>query len=331
MITERLKIWILLLVVAGCGTGTALAQKMVKVSGTVYNIAENRKVPFSDVTVDVYAAKTVAVGEDMKKILDSNDQEKTLLLDQEGKTTTDENGYYEILVPDNGALIFKVGLSPSVLKEVRHQMKIDVSIDEGVMLESVTVTAMRLVLKPEPKAPKIIGNMLIPYNTFKLPPYFGNRFSRLIIQPYVLDCETNDTITFARPSVYDGKEYALTQERKMGYDMDRDPLRPYIKAEALTTRAMNSTDGYHHCARPQPELQLLCHREPGRLQRVELQNVPNQYVPDKTPDEVPAIQPLLGADGSVAAQGKGADREKKYIGQDTTVFPHQLRPTDGHA
>lgn len=239
MITERLKIWILLLVVAGCGTGTALAQKMVKVSGTVYNIAENRKVPFSDVTVDVYAAKTVAVGEDMKKILDSNDQEKTLLLDQEGKTTIDENGYYEILVPDNGALIFKVGLSPSVLKEVRHQMKIDVSIDEGVMLESVTVTAMRLVLKPEPKAPKIIGNMLIPYNTFKLPPYFGNRFSRLIIQPYVLDCETNDTITFARPSVYDGKEYALTQERKMGYDMDRDPLRPYIKAEALTTRAMN--------------------------------------------------------------------------------------------
>lgn len=239
MITERLKIWILLLVVAGCGTGTALAQKMVKVSGTVYNIAENRKVPFSDVTVDVYAAKTVAVGEDMKKILDSNDQEKTLLLDQEGKTTTDENGYYEILVPDNGALIFKVGLSPSVLKEVRHQMKIDVSIDEGVMLESVTVTAMRLVLKPEPKAPKIIGNMLIPYNTFKLPPYFGKRFSRLIIQPYVLDCETNDTITFARPSVYDGKEYALTQERKMGYDMDRDPLRPYIKAEALTTRAMN--------------------------------------------------------------------------------------------
>ena len=239
MITERLKIWILLLVVAGCGTGTALAQKMVKVSGTVYNIAENRKVPFSDVTVDVYAAKTVAVGEDMKKILDSNDQEKTLLLDQEGKTTTDENGYYEILVRENGALIFKVGLSPSVLKEVRHQMKIDVSIDEGVMLESVTVTAMRLVLKPEPTAPKMIGNMLIPYNTFKLPPYFGNRFSRLIIQPYVLDCETNDTVTFARPSVYDGKEYALTQERKMGYDMDRDPLRPYIKAEALTTRAMN--------------------------------------------------------------------------------------------
>ena len=78
MITERLKIWILLLVVAGCGTGTAWAQKMVKVSGTVYNIAENRKVPFSDVTVDVYAAKTVAVGEDMKKILDSNDQEKNI-------------------------------------------------------------------------------------------------------------------------------------------------------------------------------------------------------------------------------------------------------------
>lgn len=332
MITERLKIWILLLVVAGCGTGTALAQKMVKVSGTVYNIAENRKVPFSDVTVDVYAAKTVAVGEDMKKILDSNDQEKTLLLDQEGKTTTDENGYYEILVPDNGALIFKVGLSPSVLKEVRHQMKIDVSIDEGVMLESVTVTAMRLVLKPEPKAPKMIGNMLIPYNTFKLPPYFGNRFSRLIIQPYVLDCETNDTVTFARPSVYDGKEYALTQERKMGYDMDRDPLRPYIKAEALTTRAMN-LDWTDTIIVPDPNRNYSCFAIVN-LEDYSASNSRTYQIntcQTKTPDEVPAIQPLLGADGSVAAQGKGTDREKKYVGQDTTVFPHQLRPTDGHA
>ena len=238
MITEKFKIWALVLIAAGY-TGTACAQKMVKVSGIVYNIAENRKVPFSDVAVDVYAAKTVAVGEDMKKILDSNDQEKTLLLDQDVKTTTDENGYYEILVPDNGALIFKVGLSPSVMKEVRQRMKIDVSIDEGVMLESVTVTAMRLVLQPEPKAPKIIGNMFIPYNTFKLPPYFGNRFSRLIIQPYVLDCETNDTIAFGRPAVYDGKEYTLTQERKMGYKMERDPLHPYIQPEPLTTRAMN--------------------------------------------------------------------------------------------
>ena len=77
-----------------------------------------------------------------------------------------------------------------------------------------------------------IGNMLIPYNTFKLPPYFGKiRFLATNYEPYVLDCETNDTVTpRARVPVYDGKEYA--QERKMGYDMDRDP--PYIKAEALT-------------------------------------------------------------------------------------------------
>ena len=48
---------------SGCGGGASRQlsrQKMVKVSGTVYNIAENRKVPFWDVTVDVYAAKTVA-------------------------------------------------------------------------------------------------------------------------------------------------------------------------------------------------------------------------------------------------------------------------------
>ena len=77
-------------------------------------------------------------------------------------------------------------------------MKIDVSIDEGVMLESVTVTAMRLVLQPEPKAPKIIGNMFIPYNTSNCR-LTSATDSHADYPPYVLDCESNDTIAFGRP------------------------------------------------------------------------------------------------------------------------------------
>ena len=121
----------------GCALPAA-AQKMTKVTGIVYNIAGRKKIPFSDIAVQVYAAKTVAEGKDIKKALDSdpNDPDRLIMfhLDKNAKTTTDNNGYYEIMVPDNGALIFKAGLSTAVFKEVDHRMKIDVEINDGLHL-----------------------------------------------------------------------------------------------------------------------------------------------------------------------------------------------------
>ena len=52
----------------GCALPAA-AQKMTKVTGIVYNIAGRKKIPFSDIAVQVYAAKTVAEGKDIKKAL----------------------------------------------------------------------------------------------------------------------------------------------------------------------------------------------------------------------------------------------------------------------
>lgn len=215
----------------GCALPAA-AQKMTKVTGIVYNIAGRKKIPFSDIAVQVYAAKTVAEGKDIKKALDSdpNDPDRLIMfhLDKNAKTTTDNNGYYEIMVPDNGALIFKAGLSTAVFKEVDHRMKIDVEINDGLHLSEVTVTGIRTEMAPEPQAPIMFGNQYIPYTTFNIPSHTGNRYSRLIIQPYVVDCMLNDTVVLPRPLVYDGKEYAMTQLRKKGYDMSRDPLNPYI-------------------------------------------------------------------------------------------------------
>lgn len=231
--------WILAACLAGSCV-SAGAQKMVKVSGVVYNISGNKKTPFSDIAVDVYAIKTVAEAKDLSKILNSNDPEKMMMLERESVTRTDENGYYEIIVPNNGALIFKAGLNEVVMEKVDHRMKIDVSIDDGQRLEGITVTATRTELKPEPKAPRLVGNQFMPYNTFDIPERMGNNYSRLIIQPYILDCTTNDTIAFAKPLVYDGKEYKLTQERRMGFNREMDPLSPFVvKDQHLSTDAMS--------------------------------------------------------------------------------------------
>ena len=98
---DKLKLGVALVAVMAGGGMTAEAQKMVKVSGVVYNTSGHKKVPFSDISVEVYAIKTVAEAKDIKKLLDSNDPEKMLMLERESVKKTDENGYYEILVPDN--------------------------------------------------------------------------------------------------------------------------------------------------------------------------------------------------------------------------------------
>lgn len=218
------------------------AQRMIKVSGTVMNVADKKhKVPFSDIAVHIYSCKTVAEAEDLSKQLKSNaatPDELTAFYVGDELAETDANGYYEILVPDNGALVFKAGMNEPILERVNNRMQINVEISDGIMLGNVMVTAKLKEIQPEPKASRLIGNHFYPYNSFVIPQNQGNTYSRLIIQPYVLNCETNDTVAFLRPMVYDGKEFHLTQIRKMGYDLKRDPLEPYIMKEPLTKERM---------------------------------------------------------------------------------------------
>lgn len=214
------------------------AQRMIKVSGTVYNIANKKKIPFTDAAVYVYSCKTVAEAEDLKGNLDKDNANMALFLDEGQRVETDANGYYEILVPDNGALVFKPGLNKSVLEKVNNRMKIDIEVDDGIYLDDVVVTGELKQIQPEPKASRLMGNRFYPYNTFVVPKREGNTYSRLIVQPYVLNCTTNDTVGFLKPLVYDGKEYHRTQTRLMGYDLERDPLAKFVNEKPLTTDRM---------------------------------------------------------------------------------------------
>lgn len=236
---NRIGKYILVVVLLTAAPASGWAQRMIKVSGTVYNIADNKKkVPFSESVVYIYSCKTVAAAEDLKNSLDKDNTNLALFINEEERAETDANGYYEILVPDNGALVFKAGLNKALLEKVNNRMKIDVEVDDGIYLKEVVVTGQLKKIQPEPKASRLIGNRFYPYNTFVIPKGEGNKYSRLIVQPYVLNCETNDTVAFLKPLVYDGKEYHLTQTRKMGYDLKRDALEKYIQQRPLVNERM---------------------------------------------------------------------------------------------
>ena len=231
-----LRFFAVLLLLFGCFT-SVFAQRMIKVTGTVYNTANPRhKVPFTHAAVMVYGCKTVAEGEDIKAKIDSLG-ELTLITDN--ITEIDKNGYYEILVPDNGAIVFKPDMGKCVIERVNNRMQIDVGIDDGNPLDQVTVTGIRKEIMPEPKNSRLVGNRFFPFNIFVIPSHNGNSYSRLIIQPYVLDCNSGDTIAFCKPLVYDGKEFHRTQDRMMGYDLKRDPLAKFVNPLPLSTERMD--------------------------------------------------------------------------------------------
>lgn len=211
----------------------AVAQQVKLVSGRILD--KETKKPFSNEAVFIYAYHTVAAAEDAKKIIDESNG--TLTADAEA--VADAGGNYEIKVAENGALIYKVGIAPCILENVNYRMEINISIDAGIVLDVVSIVGTLQDISPREQAPTMIGNKLMMRNTFPIPAQFGKTNARLIIQPYVVECSKQDTISFAHPLVYDGEQYKLTQERRMGYNLKNDPLATYIDSVPLTESRMN--------------------------------------------------------------------------------------------
>ena len=210
-----------------------MAQQISIVSGKVLNLPEGEKKarPFP-VTEKVYvfAFNTVAAARDALKQLEGGGG--TMMSDADAVAGPD--GYYEIRVAENGALIFRVAMKSELL-EVNYKQTIDLSIDGGIALDEVEVVAESKRPQPKPVAGKIVGNKLIVDNSVTIPNNYGAANRRLIMQPYVLDCTTEDTVRYIDPTVIDGVEYGLTQDRRMAYNMKNDILAPFINQR----RALN--------------------------------------------------------------------------------------------
>lgn len=206
------------------------AQQMKIVSGRVVDKLTNK--PITTDVVDVYSFNTVAQAEDAKKLFDAQSGDYISFAET---VTANQYGEYEIHVPDNGALIFKTGVAKAVLEKVEGRLLINIAIDAGIVIQETVVVekAVTVVLPPLP--PQRFGDKLIVYNNFSIPEQYGRDNGRLIIQPFLIDCQTEDTVYYTKPIIRDGEQYYKTQERRMSYDLSNDPLARFVDSRPLTT------------------------------------------------------------------------------------------------
>lgn len=206
---------------------TLHAQEITIVSGKVLNLPEGRSkpepFPVSE-KVYIFGFNTVASAKDALQLLESG-QGGAVMSDAQEIAGAD--GYYEIRVAENGALIIRAGMK-SVLEEVKYRKEISVNIDGGIQLEQVEVLGIATKPTPKPVAGKIVGGKLIVDNSVRIPANYGASNRRLIMQPYVIDCNTEEVVKYINPTILDGNEYDLTQDRRMNFNMDNDVLNQFI-------------------------------------------------------------------------------------------------------
>lgn len=144
---------------------------------------------------------------------------------------TDYDGNFKIMADPTTSLHFSgLTYAPKVVK-LKGKQKINVVISfDTQQLDEVVVTAKRITnkLAPEPTDIEIIGNQYIIHPKVKIPKEMFKPNSRVIVQPMLVNI-TRGTQKLFRPAVVTGKEYAITLERMMEFDLSQDPLHPYYE------------------------------------------------------------------------------------------------------
>lgn len=177
--------------------------------------------------IKIYYFNTTQEGKDMEAALNQNNVSMTLSAMYE---VPDATGAYQITLPETGSLVIKVSTAPAVFEAINGRREIVTYVDMGHMIGQVTVVGQRTEVTSMPETPDQYGDMII-LNGAKVavPPRIGKDNARMIVQPYVINNSKGKKVEMYRlPRVYDGEQYYLTQNRRMGYDISRDSLEAFI-------------------------------------------------------------------------------------------------------
>ena len=155
-----------------------------------------------------------------------------LVIDKDTKevlSASDDDGNYSALVSKNHALLFEsIGCKTREIL-VKGRQIINVTLEtEVVKLPDVEVVS-KIVNKviPEPTEIEVKGNYFHMRTRVRVPKEMAKSNTRLIIQPYITDVTARKRGTMT-PLVMDGREYGITQKRMYDYDIQEDPLSPYL-------------------------------------------------------------------------------------------------------
>ena len=237
----------LLLFLWSGGAGGLGAQDFITVTGTVTNKKDGKVI--GEPMMRVYGYHSYELAREAlkrwEKYIESAKKDETF---DPGYCVTAyvdvTTGQYDAMsLPADGALLFcypSADVSAQI-KRVQGQTTIDHSFDLSILLEATYVSVK--TRRPVPKKPTVVGNTLncgLVY-PFKQP-RLGKTTARFAVQTYVLDLNPQrekDTLEYHYPIILDGEEYHLTQLRRKGFDLSRDPLMVF----ADSTRSLRLSQG----------------------------------------------------------------------------------------
>ena len=151
---------------------------------------------------------------------------------------TNEDGRYLVKIDSEGELLFtSLGYEEKKVA-VRGELTIDVILDpSSITLEEVIVSAKKITdnVIPEPTDIEVKGNYFHIKTRVKIPRELFSTNARMIIQPGIYNVSKGKMI-FLNPLVFDGKEYAITQERMYDYNSAQDPLSKYVQIKSTSSR-----------------------------------------------------------------------------------------------
>ncbi|MCR5002828.1 MAG: hypothetical protein K5984_00510 [Bacteroidales bacterium] len=224
----------LLLLVFVSGMSLFAQGDRILVGGTIVNKATGKPVDMNSTYVEILSFDTPAQAQDCMDRLKNGEDSQTLAAQITcfASTVPYSNAYYEIKVAPFGALVFKVGLGNDNIQMhlVNNRSAYDHPIEVNTVLDGAKVTAKFSRVSAIPPQGIIDGDLWTVSSGIQTPCDSSKSWCRMIVQPILIESLTRDTVSFLRPFVVDGKQYALTQLRRQDYKMEaNDPLTDYIR------------------------------------------------------------------------------------------------------
>lgn len=220
---KRILLFAAVLLSATIAVTPGYSQEIKTVTGKILNKTTGK--PFDPETVTIYTFNTIGEAEDALKAI-----KETGYFFGNLEIKPEADGYYEARVAESGALLIVIdGVEEKILEKVNYRITINFDIVGGNILPPSVKTEQLTEPTPIEGENEIQGDTLIATSAIPLPDRFGKTNARLILQPVLFSAETSDTIRFLRPRIFDGEQYALTQDRRMEYDaIDNDPLKKFV-------------------------------------------------------------------------------------------------------
>ncbi len=221
---------------------TSANAQVMHITGNVYKTMKQMagsgsgKMPLS-VTVYVFdnkkdAAKQASLYRSAARQLGS-----TFSVESNDQVKPDYEGHFEADVSPNGALLVINDYEVKVIN-ISSKLEYDIAFtnnNNGILIDQVNVSEKRkgvnfVELPPIDDGPSLHWNV-----TMSLPPYYMTTHRRLIFQPIAIDCQTEDTLQYLEPIVYEGDQYHKNQIKRKSFDYNRnDSLARYYAPDTIS-------------------------------------------------------------------------------------------------